>query len=296
MTPWLHLAHMLKESGPAPDSPALLERILRGGWFRTLAFRFLRLKFTPDILPRIEAMASTPLDERGRLFTQAISLINVRETYKTTSAGRTRLMDEAILRHAGRFEAVRLIEAGVSDGVSCLALLSRLPNLKQAVLTDRHPEFLVRRFPLGTVFLDGERRLLGIKLLGFYLNLSLDRRVRAAGFTAIPTLNPLLRERFGIDAIRPFDVLSDVLPEPVQVIKCANIFNCKYFPDETILRGVSNLGQSLVEGGLLFISQNNDRYPDGEAYFVLERRGGTLNLVEERNGHEALRLFQGGRP
>ena len=62
---------------------------------------------------------------------------------------------------------------------------------------------------------------------------------------------------------------------------------------------MANLALSLMDGGRLVISQNNARYEGGEAYFVLQRRGADMVLVEEQGGHEALELFQtdgGGRP
>ncbi len=289
----LRLEHALKESGLCLDRPWLLRRIVGGGALATAALRFLRLKFSPLILDRVREL-QLPLEQRAELFTQAISLINARETYKTTGRGRTRLVDAAILRHAEGIRPLRLMEVGVSDGVSCLELLDALPPHAEAVLTDRHPAFTLRGGGPLCLLLDGCGRVLGLKLFCLYLNLPLALRLDPRRGRMIQTANPLLAEGTPARAVAPFDVCRDAAAEPFQIIKCANVFNRKYFADGTIRAAVANLGRSLAEGGLLFVSQNNARYPGGEAYFALQKRGGDLALVEERNGHEALELFAGG--
>ncbi|MDQ7834275.1 MAG: hypothetical protein RDU24_02740 [Humidesulfovibrio sp.] len=288
----LRLQHAAKESGLCLDQPWLLRRVLAGGLFRTLAMRFLRLKFSPLILDRVRALP-LPLAERSSLFTQAISLINARETYKTTGLGRTRLVDAAVLRRAGEFQKPRLLEVGVSDGVSSLDLLAALPAQTEATLTDRHPEFTRRGFGPAVLILDGCGRVLGLKLFCLYLNLPLEVRLAPFKGRSIQTANPRLAEASPPLSIIRFDVCRDAAAQPYPLIKCANVFNRKYFPDATIRGAVANLGRSLTDGGYLFISQNNDRYAEGEAYFVLQKQGAKLVLVEERNRHEALELFQG---
>ena len=287
----LRLEHALKESGLCLDRPWLLRRVLAGGLLRTVLMRFLRLKFSPLILDRVRALP-LPLAERSELFTQAISLINARETYKTTGLGRTRLVDAAVLRRAGEFRPLRLLEVGVSDGVSCLELLAALPPGTETVLTDRHPEFARRGFGPAILFLDGCGRVLGLKLLCLYFNLPLAARLEPSRGQAIQTANPRLTEASPPLSISRFDVCRDVAPEPFQLIKCANVFNRKYFDDDAIRSAVANVSRSLADGGYLFISQNNERYAGGESYFVLHKRDGRLAVVEERNKHEALELFK----
>jgi len=295
---FLRVLDILRKSGPAPDGVRTLRWVSRGGWAVRLALRFLRLRFSPDILERVRTLR-LPLAERATLFSQAVSLVNVNETYKTTGLERTRLADAAILRLAARFDTVRLLDVGVSDGSASAHLLRAMPNLKEALLTDLHP-VLHRRGPGWLrLFLDGRSRILGVKILGLYLNLSLDQRLDTRPFTAINTANPLLREEFGIPTIRPFDALHGRLSEPVEIVKCANILNRVYFPAQQILGAADNLARSLVEGGMLVLSHNNAAYSEGEAYLVLEKRGGGFRLLEERGGHESLDLFQptqGGQP
>ncbi len=289
--------HMLRKSGPAPDCAFILRLLEREGPLRTLLLRWLRLRVSPDALPRMRTLAA-PLDERARLFRQAVSLLNVNETYKTTGSDRTRLADETILGliadpDTGLAEAkpLRLLDIGVSDGSASVALLSRLPEGTEVILTDLHPVLYARGPGLCRVFLDGQRRLLGVKVLGLYLNLSLDARRDATGYEAIDTLNPLLRERLGVAELRPFDAMSDVLGAPAHVIKCANVLNLGYFSGAAILAATANLARSLVEGGFLVLSQNNASYRDGEACIVLRKSGQRLLLAGQTNGHAALPLF-----
>ncbi|MFH1913883.1 MAG: hypothetical protein ABIK45_06385 [Pseudomonadota bacterium] len=253
--------------------------------------RFLRLKFSPLILDRVRALP-LPLEERSTLFTQAISLINARETYKTTGRGRTRQVDAAVLRRAKVFHPLRLLEVGVSDGVSSLELLTALPPEAEVTLTDRHPVFTCRDFGPASLFLDGCGRVLGLKLLCLYFNLPLRAHLDPSSGRAIQTANPRLTEGDPLLSISRFDVSHDVAPEPFHLIKCANVFNRKYFDDDTIRMAVANLAQSLVDGGFLMLSQNNARYENGEAYFVLQRCNTNMFLVEEQGGHEALDLFK----
>lgn len=292
-----HAGHMLRTSGPAPDSPFFLRLLEREGPLKTSLLRFLRLRVSPDALPRMRALPA-PLDERARLFRQAVSLLNVNETYKTTGSDRTRLADETILglmadpaTGLAKAAPLRLLDIGVSDGSASVALLSRLPQDSEVILADLHPLLYARGPALCRVFLDGQRRLLGVKLLGLYLNLSLNARRNPAGFETIDTLNPLLRERLGVAELRSFDAMRDVLGEPAHFIKCANVLNLGYFSGAAILAAAANLGRSLVEGGFLVLSQNNACYRDGEACIVPRKSGQSLLLAGQTNNHPALSLF-----
>jgi len=295
-----HLWRVLRTSGPAPDGPRSLRLLEADGRLKTFLLRFLRLRVSPDALPRLRGLRA-PLDERARLFRSAISLLNVNETYKTTGSDRTRLADKMLLDLLPSLNGdgaeqgpLRLLDIGVSDGSASVALLSRLPEGSEIILTDLHPVLYARGPAALRVFLDGRQRLLGVKVLGLYLNLSLSLRLNAQNFQTIDTINPLLQERLGIAAIRPFNALADALPEPVQLIKCANVLNRGYFADAALLAAAANLARSLADGGFLVISQNNAAYPDGEACFALQKRGARLLLATQTNGHLALPLFEAG--
>lgn len=295
-----HLWRMLRTSGPAPDGPRSLRLLEADGRLKTFLLRFLRVRVSPDALPRLRGLRA-PLDERARLFRNAISLLNVNETYKTTGSDRTKLADEMLLgllpdldKTGPEQGPLRLLDIGVSDGSASVALLDRLPEGSQAILTDLHPVLYARGPAFLRLFLDARQRLLGVKILGLYLNLSLSLHANALNFETVDTINPLLPERLGIAGIRPFNALADALPEPVQLIKCANVLNRGYFDDAALLAAAANLARSLAEGGFLVISQNNAAYPGGEACFALQKRGARLLLAAQINGHAALPLFEAG--
>ena len=285
------LMQAARGSGPCVDSPALLRLLAGSAWLRVLALNVLRFKFSPTVLERVRALPA-PLEERARLFTQGVSLLSTGGSFKTTGADRTRLGDSAVLRLAEQYPAPRVMEVGASDGSASLRLLAALPPQAQLILTDRHPVFLRLGCGPASLTLDSDGRLLGLKLFCLYLRLPFGLQHSATGCQRIDTLNPLLSEGHGVRAIRPFDALSDRLPEPVQIIKCANLFNRAYFSDQAIRAAVANLARSLVDGGHLVISQNNACYEGGEACFVLQRKGPAMVLVEEQGGHRALELFQ----
>lgn len=285
------LRRMLQGSGPCLDSPALLQVLARQGTLRLLALRLLRVKFTPLILPRLRALQA-PLNQRARLFTEAISLINAGGTFKTTGENRTRLADAAILRLAQGLAAPRIFEVGASDGSASLFLSRELPTTATLILSDAHPEFFARRLGPIQLILTSDGTLLGVKLPLFYLHMPLGAQWAPAGCQRLDTLNPVLAEASQPNDIIPFNIFSDVLPAKAHIIKCANVLNRAYFSDAEIRAAVANLTQSLVCGGHLVISHNNARYADEEAFIILRRANATLELTEERNGHEALALFQ----
>ena len=285
------LYRILRMSGPAPDRAWAVRLASADGWRRILALRVLHLRFSPDVLLHIRALR-VPADEKARLFSQAISHLVVGGTCKTTWEDRTRLADDAIVRHAAAFGQVRLLDVGTSDGTASLALIDRLPNLIDVILADRHGLLYARGPALLRRFLDGERKPLGIKIAGIYLHLPRETAADPSGFAAIATVNPLVAERIGDVEFVPFDARRDALRPPATVIKCANLLNREYFAAAELRSAAANLGVSLVDGGLLCISQNHPKYPDGEAYLILKRHGSALALIEERGGHDAVAALQ----
>ena len=284
--------HIFRESGLCLDRPRLLDTIALRPWLRVLAFRFLRLRFSPAILENAEAQPGGT-EERGRLYSLAMSHLNVGDTYKTTGRNRTVLADAALGRLAAGYSTPSALEVGVSDGISALGLL-RNSALGAITLTDRFPLFHEKPIPLGRVFLNADGRLLGIKFLCFYLNIGEGPLCDLTRYTPIETANPVVRQEFGIQAIQRFDMFHDRLDKPVDLIKCANILNTDYFPDRAIRRAVANLGRNLTKSGHLVISQNNARYPKGEALFILRREDNRLVPAGEENDHDVASLFSEG--
>jgi len=285
--PWLR--HVLMESGICIDRARLLDWVLARR-LNVAAFRYFRLRFSPAVLE--DALkTSMNAEEAGRLFSLAMSFINVRDTYKTTGDARTVLADEALLQRAREFSRPAVLEVGASDGSASTGILCESDGFSRILLTDRHNLFHVREFPGGKLFLDSEKRVLGIKILCFYLAFPSAKSVNVRGCREIKTVNPLVSARFGVRTIDRFDMFTDTLDRPVELIRCSNILNASYFTNEQIVEAVRNLMQSLVAGGYLVISHNNARYAEGEALLSLRKTATGFSLADDRNEHELRQLL-----
>ena len=287
------LKHILMESGLCFDRVRLLDWLLTHTLLRTFAFRFLRLRFSPAIL-KDALRHEVDTDEAGRLFSLGISYINVGDTYKTTRSDRTFLTDNRLLSLAKTLNAPSLLEVGVSDGTSSLALLGKGNHFSRVLLTDKFSHFFERKFPFGSLYYDSESRLLGIKFLCFYINVALSKQHDTSGLSRIETVNPLVVKFYGVGAIGYFDVFKAPLDEPVQLIKCSNVLNMSYFSKKHIIHGLFNLSRSLTENGYLIVSHNNEKYSQGEALLVLVKKSSTLQVIENINSHELSSLFSDG--
>lgn len=283
--------HFLKESGLCVDSPILLDWLLKNETRKIVAFRFLRLRFSPTILSNTLAMKIS-LKKKANLFSLSISHINVRDIYKTTSSNRTALADKVIMQLAKKIGPLNVMDIGVSDGSSVRALLKNNNLFSSIRLTDRYNIFYEKTFPLGRIFLDSNARLLGVKFLCFYCNLASDRILDTSTFSTIKTINPQLSKEAGIRSIERFDITRDISSPPVDLIKCANVLNIGYFEDKQILAILENLKNSLNDEGHLVISQNNDKYRDGEAVLLLRKKHGRYTLERSLNDHDLTPLLQ----
>lgn len=272
------------------DSIRLLKCISRRSLnFQDWAGRFLR--FTPELLDNTIACGA-PRADLVDWYSLAVSHFRFGAIFKLTGRDRTNLADQQALGLAREFPAPRLLEVGVSDGSSALGLLRCRERFAEIVLTDRHNVFFKKRTVFGTVFYDSDRVAKTLKFLFLSVDITPLGGKGAEELTRIETANPELRREFSIMSIRRFDLFRDVHTPPLQLVKCANLLNCSYFSDEEIRLGVSNLGKSLCDGGYLIVSQNNARYQDGEAVFVLRKQGEALTLVKSVHDHDAARLFQ----
>jgi len=283
--------HLLAKSGLCIDRVRLLDWINDRDWARVLACRYLRLRFSPDILKNASE-TEVSHEERGRLFTLGMSFLTVGNTYKTTGDGRTRLADEAVLRHAVRMNRPALLEVGVSDGSSARNLLRNGGAFSGIILTDKYCHFFEKQVGPCRIFLGPEGKLLGVKCLFLYLSFDTAKQCDSKGYKRIETINPSIRREHNVESVRFFDMFTDVLEESVAIIKCANILNVSYFGEHSLKEAISNLSRSLQDGGVLVVSQNNEKYTDGEAFFVLRKDEGALKVVESVNAHDAVSFFE----
>jgi len=276
---------MIMKSGPCADSVAVLKFYLAA--LERPAARLLvlalRIKFSPDIFDEIRR-CSLPPAEKAALFSKAMNLFKSGNAYKTTAAGRSPLTDAAILAEAGPGSLI--VETGVSDGVSALGLLENAKGA-EVVLTDSQDCYLYRDLCCGRKFYSRDDGAVSIKFPFFYFSTGSKAEKAPAGAGRIPLLNPAVEEKFGAELL-PFDVFAGTLSRKADIIKCANVLNEAYFSLEEIARALANLAGNLKDGGRLYVCQNNKKYSDGEAYFILRKKNGRLELAGEVNGHELL--------
>lgn len=256
-------------------------------WF----FRFCR--FSPALLDRV-ADSDRPLEQRAAEFSAAVSIFRFGNVFKLTCGQRTKVADAFVTDLARTMDRPRLLEVGVSDGHSAAGLLNQGGLFGEIILTDRFNCFYEARQGARRWFFDADGRSMGYKLGCLFVELGPGGLAPEEERSAIETANPLLRERFGIRSIQRFDMFSDVLEQPVQLIKCANLLNVEYFSPDDLRRAVHNLMASLSEGGHLVVSQNNDRYTGGEAAFVLAKSPDGPLVTRRHGDHDALSHFKNG--
>lgn len=287
---WADLKDYLRRFCLCCDSIKLLDWVHRKN-LQLLFFFLLRYRVSPAVLGDV-LRQDVDIEELGRLFALGTSSLKIGKIFKTTGLKRTSMADDLLLKLARRKTKPSLMEIGVSDGSSALGLLARSDVFGRVVLTDRFSRFYVRNYLFGKVFLDAEKCLYGIKFLCFFIFLSPKAVSDASGYLPIEVVNPILRERYNIQAITRFDMFKDALDEPVDIIKCSNILNKAYFSDEEIHAAVKSLCRSLNDGGSIVVSQNYEQYNDGEAGFVLRKEGGDVLLEEAFNDHYIVSLFK----
>ncbi len=276
---------MILKSGPCADSVAFLKfylAALERPAARVLVLA-LRIKFSPDIFDEIRR-CSLPAGEKTSLFSKAMNLFKSGNAYKTTAAGRSPLTDAAILAEAGPGSLI--VETGVSDGVSAMGLLENTKGA-EVVLTDSQDCYLYKDLCCGRKFYSRDDGAVSLKLPLFYFFTGSTAGKFPAGAGRIPLLNPAVEEKFRAELL-PFDVFAGTLSRKADIIKCANVLNEAYFFLEDIKRALANLANNLKDDGRLFVCQNNKKYKDGEAYFILRKKNGRLELAGEVNGHELL--------
>lgn len=284
------LSKILLRSGPCWDSPAWLRVYLAGLKHPVTRFLLLalRFKFSPAVLNNIR-VSDLPLKEKAALFSRAMNLFRAGAAFKTTASARSPLTDAALLARARPGELI--VETGVSDGASALSLLEKAGEA-EVLLTDLQASFQYSRGLFWTVFYGTEGDFISIKLPLFYLCTGLKSGPRVRDGHEVSLLNPLISHNYPGVRLAAFDIFRGVLPRRAALIKCANVLNLNYFTPAEIRHGVENLAANLDETGALFISQNNHKYKDGEAYVVLQRNGTRLELAGEVNGHELLPLLK----
>ncbi|MFC1790950.1 hypothetical protein ACFL0I_00575 [Gemmatimonadota bacterium] len=264
---------------------------------RTYLFlvRWLRLRFSPEILPRL-VRSDLGSEEKSALFSFVQAFLSGGHTYKETARRRTRIADAEVLVLCDGLDSPVVLEVGASDGASSLVLKEALDGSATLILTDRYPGYSRRGVPGFRLYLDVDRFWISVKILGiFYLFLGSNLRFRKSG-SPISTENPALEEH-GIGLRKePFDMFHDVRTPPVDVIKCSNLLHHDYFSPGEVREALWNLGASLRDGGHLVISQNHPKYEGGEAVSVFRRQARQLSFLRQSNSPDILPPLLDGGP
>jgi len=255
--------------------------------------RLLRLRLSPELLSRLNDLEPGP--ENGRLYASAVTWMRTGRVMKTVGLNRNSLADACVISRAQTRGLTRICDIGASDGSASLRLLQALPAARIR-LFDKYNFFLIRRRPLGCEVYNagGERTYRRIGPVLLYVYDWPRRHPPEEPLARLPVKNPLLR-RFTVE-IEDFDLFEDELDGDFQIIKCCNCLNLEFYPADKLFAGIRRLLGRLEEGGCLVIGQNHAGYREGEAYFVLERRGAGSVLTEERNQHRLLEWLRRNRP
>ncbi|MBI1353187.1 MAG: hypothetical protein GC160_02490 [Acidobacteria bacterium] len=196
--------------------------------------------------------------------------------YKTTAGGRLRELDDRIVELLGARSELRLLDVGVSSGVTTLDLLERLEAAgmrPQAVAADLSVHARLFRAPFGMDLLtDAAGRPLqlsgswgargrpareGAAGLAFE---SLGRllRLAAASPREVKLATPRLEGRPGVEIVE-----QDVFAERADwkgafdLVRAANLLNLAYFEPERIRGALAVLASYLAPGGLLAVCRTS---------------------------------------
>ena len=214
-------------------------------------------------------------------------------TYKITGTNRHPEADDLLVSGVDT-DGADIVDIGASDGSTSADLAARLGAFATYTIADLYLE--VSHVDVGrrTVFFDPKgqpvlvvgRRFLAwpemspvvARLYGRTLS-----RAATGTRTTIPLLNPRVRKAMRDDSrmrARTHDVFT-VWPEPVDVIKVANLLRRLYFSDDRLLQGLGSIHASLVEGGHFLLVDNPRIAGIDERGGLYRKQGGGFVTVAE---------------
>ena len=224
--------------------------------------------------------------------------------FKTTARNRLGDLDRLIIEAAPAAELMRVLDVGVSSGVTTLELLEALERAGRrvrAVACDLSIRGrLIRLAPGFDALLDTQGRLLQLSAPGFvrsraWASASLKGRLLSGLFQL---LESFLKNRAGSDVALVTRELSrrddvelveqDVLVErpdwggAFHIIRAANLLNRSYFDETALTRAAALLASYLAPDGLLAICRTHEE--DGRNHATIFRKRGEGLIVEARLG------------
>jgi hypothetical protein len=244
-------------------------------------------------------------------------------THKTTAPGRLRTMDERAISLLSAGRPVRLLDVGISSGVTTLELLEFLESSGRPAggvgIDIRIHAFLKRRFGMDLLF-DSDGSVLQVatpffargrpdpgagsvqsKLLGAGIGAAervFARRwaARREDATPVTLVSPrlLLRPNF---RVIEHDLLHPLPPAEADfdVVRAANVLNLAYFDAPALRRMAEHLAASLMDGGLLVIGRTDEAGVNHATFFRKSAGGPHLRPADRiGGGSEIEELVLGG--
>lgn len=262
------------------------------------------IKFQSEVLPpvlrRCLPHKPSPLPLLGvsldeETFSRCVSSICVDGVWKTTKPARHEVTNAHLLRRLAGRTCLRVLDVGVSDGVTAADLAASLaPQLSAYYATDLYLALdAVERRGAWHFFRAGRQTsaMVVTRRLIYYRAAEaenafrrwIDRRstdvLEAERPQRVSLVSPKLRAL--IDAGVPvqlaeWDVFEPWTREKMDVVRAANILNPAYFNPDRLRIALARLRDALVEGGLLFIVDNRP----AEKGSLLRREGEGFRLVD----------------
>ena len=222
--------------------------------------------------------------------------------YKTTFAGRFADLDACVAALLAGRESVRLLDVGVSSGVTTLEWIEVLEASGlacSAVAADLVVEARLTQAPLlGEVLVDAEGRFLqyagplGVRMRpypGVLRSLAawaLDRAARRASHGGrrgepAPLVTPRLARRGGCEIVE-HDVFADRADwhGRFDVVRAANLLNLAYFSPDAIRGALRLLTSYLAPGGLLVLCRTEIETKRNHASILRLRPDGALETID----------------
>ncbi len=248
----------------------------------------------------------TPAAELARetAFFRALRLPN--GTYKTSYPDRMPDVDAAAAAALGAPRPVRVLDVGVSSGVTTLELLEALDARgfpSEAVAVDLSVTAYLRRVAGVELLMDGEGRVLQIATPMLVKGRphdpegALPRRALQGAFalaervvggpagarrgTAVQLVSPRLLRRPGVTVVE-HDLTApaeSAWTDRFDVVRGANVINRDYFDEPTLTRMLANLKTYLRVGGVLVLCRTHDDTRTNHATIFRRDAAGALTVV-----------------
>jgi len=231
-------------------------------------------------------------------------------TTKETAPGRFQYRDEATLKILGAGpHAVH--DVAVSSGITSMELYELLTahgiSFKLWV-SDKFSKYFQKGTWIRRIY-DADKKLLHAYCLGIladwkvswkypftkFLFLLLSKTDSPGGrVSEIPLYDPSLLKmlRSGAIAEMQFDLFATELPPQFTFVRCMNVLNLNYFPEDRILAALRLLNLSMREGGVLLVGRTGDGGFNTATFFLKTGDGNLESILDLRGGSEIKSLVR----